>query len=285
MEQKYIDLYDEYTHKPLDRAEFLKRLAALAGSATVASTLLPLLDVNDAGAQTVAPDDARIDTETVTYEGATDMSAYLAKPTGNDKRPAVVVIHENRGLNDHIRDVARRTAVAGFLAIAPDALTPLGGAPTDQDKARSMIGDLNPAETLPNFIAAVEYAATHPLSTSKVGCVGFCWGGAMANQLAVHVPTLVAAVPFYGRQPAAEDVPKIKASLLLHYAGMDQRINAGIGAYVEALKKAGVEFRVCMYEKVQHAFHNDTAPSRYDKAAAGLAWQRTIDFFNEKLKG
>lgn len=285
MEQKYIDLYDEYTHTPLGRAEFLKRLAKLAGGAAAASALLPLLEVNYARAAVIAPDDPRIETDTVTYPGKTgDVQAYLARPRGSGKWPAVVVIHENRGLNPHIEDVARRAAVDGFLAVAPDALSPMGGTPSDMDRARSMIGQLDAETTLQNFVAAVTYAKNHPMSTGKVGCVGFCWGGGMANQLAVHAPDLNAAVAFYGRQAAAADVPKIKASLLLHYAGLDERINAGIPGYEAALKKANVDYRLYMYENTQHAFHNNTAEARYDEAAAKLAWQRTIAFFKEKLK-
>jgi carboxymethylenebutenolidase len=195
-----------------------------------------------------------------------------------------VVIHENRGLNPHIEDVARRAAVDGFLAIAPDGLSPLGGTPSDMDRARAMIQELDRDATIQNFVAAVAYAKAHPRSTGKVGCVGFCWGGGMANQLAVHAPDLTAAVAFYGRQAAAEDVPKIKASLLLHYAGLDQGINAGIPAYETALKQAKVDYTLYMYENTQHAFHNDTSSARYDEAAAKLAWQRTIAFFKEKLR-
>lgn len=284
MDQKFINLYDEYTHKPLTRQEFMKRLAQLAGGAAAAAALLPLLEVNDAMAQTIAPDDGRLVTENIKYKGAEEMSAYLARPRGNEKRPAVVVIHENRGLNDHIRDVARRAAVAGFLAIAPDALSPQGGAPEDPDQARDMFQNLDNDKTVRNFVAGVAYAKSHPLSTGKVGCVGFCWGGGMSNQMAVHSDA-IAVAPFYGRQADIADVPRIKAAMMLHYAGTDERINAGIPAYEEALKKAGINYKIYMYEGAQHAFHNDTAPTRYDEKAARLAWERTIAFFNEKLKG
>jgi carboxymethylenebutenolidase len=196
----------------------------------------------------------------------------------------VVVIHENRGLVPHIEDVARRVALEGFLALAPDALSPLGGTPADLDKARSMIQTLDSQSNTQNFVAAVRYLKTHPASTGKVGVVGFCWGGAVANQLAVHSPDLNAAVPFYGRQPASEDVPKIKASLLLHYAGLDEGINKGIPAYEAALKKASIDYKIYMYEGANHAFFNDTNAERYNKDAAQLAWQRTVSFFKEKLR-
>jgi carboxymethylenebutenolidase len=196
----------------------------------------------------------------------------------------VVVIHENRGLVPHIEDVARRVALEGYLALAPDALSPLGGTPADLDKARSMIQTLDNQSNLQNFLAAVRYLKTHPASTGKVGVVGFCWGGAVANQLAVHAPDLNAAVPFYGRQPASEDVPKIKASLLLHYAGLDEGINKGIPAYEAALKKASIDYKIYMYDGANHAFFNDTNAERYNKDAAQLAWQRTLLFFKEKLK-
>ncbi len=208
----------------------------------------------------------------------------MARPKGDEKLPGVVVIHENRGLNPHIEDVTRRVALEGFLAVAPDALTPLGGTPEDPDKAPPLIQKLDSQSTIQNYVAAVRYLKTHPGSTGKVGAVGFCWGGAMANQVAVNSPDLSAAVPYYGRQPASEDVPKIKAPLLLHYAGLDEGINKGIPAYEAALKKASVDYKIYMYEGAQHAFNNDTNPARYNKEAAQLAWQRTISFLKEKLK-
>jgi carboxymethylenebutenolidase len=196
----------------------------------------------------------------------------------------VVVIHENRGLVPHIEDVTRRVALEGFLAIAPDALSPLGGTPEDESKAPSLMGQLDKKTTLDNYLAAVRYLRTHPSSTGKVGVVGFCWGGGMANQLAVDSPDVSAAVPYYGAQPALEDVRKIRASLLLHYAGVDERINKGIPAFEEALKKASIDYKIYVYEGAQHAFNNDTTPARYNKEAAQLAWQRTISFLKEKLK-
>jgi carboxymethylenebutenolidase len=196
----------------------------------------------------------------------------------------VVVIHENRGLNPHIEDVTRRVALAGFLALAPDALSPLGGTPADGDQARNMFQQLDTQKTISNFVKAFDYLKARKDSNGKFGCVGFCWGGAMANNLAVNRPDLLAAVPYYGRQPEANDVPKIKATLQLHYAGMDERINSGIPAYEEALKKAGVKYELFIYEGAQHAFNNDTAPTRYNEAAAKLAWGRTTDLFNKLLK-
>jgi carboxymethylenebutenolidase len=228
--------------------------------------------------------DSSLHTEYVEYPGKTGpIRAYLAR-TGEDKSPGVIVIHENRGLNPHIEDVTRRVAAEGFLALAPDALSPLGGTPEDPDEARSLIGQLDSESTVEDMAAAVQYLQTHPLCTGKVGCMGFCWGGGMANQLAVHSPDLKAAVPYYGRQPASEDVPKIQASLLLHYAGLDERINEGIPEFKAALEEVSVDYRLYMYEGAQHAFNNDTNPDRYDEEAARLAWERTIAFFNEKLK-
>jgi carboxymethylenebutenolidase len=212
------------------------------------------------------------------------MKGYLAKPKQKGKYGTVVVIHENRGLNPHIEDVTRRVALAGFLAIAPDALSPLGGTPTNEDEARNMFGKLDTQKNLNNFIKAFDYAKSLDDTNGKTGCVGFCWGGAMANQLAVNMPDLKAAVAFYGRQPDAADVPKIKAALQLHYGALDERINAGIPAFEEALKKAGAKYELYIYEGANHAFHNDTAPTRYNAAAAKLAWERTIKLFNDKLK-
>lgn len=224
-------------------------------------------------------------TENITYPGATgEVRAKFARPKGDDKLPGVVVIHENKGLNPHIQDVTDRVAREGFLAIGPDALSPVGGTPEDPDKAISLIKELDDQSTRDNFLAAIQYLKTHPSSTGRVGCIGFCWGGRMANQLAVHSPDLLAAVPFYGMQPASEDVPKIKASLLLHYGGLDERINAGIPAFEAALKEAFIEYKIFMYEGAPHAFHNDSSAERYHKEAAQLAWERTISFLNEKLK-
>jgi carboxymethylenebutenolidase len=285
MDQRIIDLYDEYTHEFLDRREFLKKLSILVGGAAAANALLPLLENNNARAEIVPEDDPRLQTNNITYPGATgEVRAHFARPKGDEKLSGVVVIHENRGLNPHIEDVTRRVALEGFLAIGPDALSPLGGTPEDSDKARALIRKLDSQSTVQNYVAAVRYLKTHPASTGKVGVIGFCWGGGMANQVAVNSPDLSAAVPYYGRQPAAEEVPKIKASLLLHYAGDDERINKGIPAFEAALKKASVDYKIYMYEGAKHAFNNDTSAARYNKEAAQLAWQRTISFLKEKLK-
>ncbi len=285
MDQKIGDLYEEYKQGSLDRREFLKKLAVYAGSMASAVALLPLIEKNHAQAEIVPKDDPRLNTAHIQYPGATDeVRAYFARPKGNAKMPGVVIIHEIWGLDRHIEDVTRRVALEGFLTLAPDALTPLGGTPEDPDKARALFQKLDNPSTVQNYVAAVKYLKTHPGSAGKVGVVGFCWGGAMANQVAVNSPDLSAAVPYYGAQPASEDVPKIKASLLLHYAGIDERINKGIPAYEAALKKASVDYKLYMYEGAQHAFNNDLNPARYNKEAAQLAWQRTIAFLKEKLK-
>jgi carboxymethylenebutenolidase len=285
MNQEIINLFDEYTHKPLSRDEFIRRLAKLTGSLAAAMTVLPMLEVNYAQAQTVLPQDDRISSEHITYTGDDcTMKGYLAKPKQKGKYGSVVVIHENRGLNPHIEDFTRRVALAGYLALAPDALSPLGGTPANEDEARNLFSKLDNQKNLNNFIKAFDYLKSREESNGKTGCVGFCWGGALANQLAVNVPDLKAAVAFYGRQPEAADVPKIKAAVQLHYGGLDERINAGIPAYEEALKKAGVKYELYVYEGAQHAFHNDTAPTRYNADAAKLAWERTLKLFAEKLK-
>jgi len=285
MDQKMIDLYGEYAHELLDRREFLRRLSILTGSTAAALALLPFLENNHARAEIVAKDDPRLFTDRIKYSGATgEVRAYLARPKGDEKIPGVVVIHENRGLNPHIEDVTRRIALEGFLAIAPDALSPLGGTPEDPEKAPALIQKLDSQSTIQNYVAAVRYLKTHPVSTGKIGAIGFCWGGGMANQLAVNSPDVLAAVPYYGMQPALEDVSKIKASLLLQYAGIDERINKGIPAYEDALKKASVNYKIFMYEGAQHGFNSDTNPARYNKEAAELSWRRTISFLKEKLK-
>jgi carboxymethylenebutenolidase len=285
MDRKIMELYDQYAHGLLDRREFLKKLAILAGGTAAAVTLLSSLESNHAAAEIVAGDDPRLHTEYISYPGATgEVRAYLARLKGDGKLPGVVVIHENRGLNAHIEDVNRRVALEGFLAIAPDALSPVGGTPEDPDQARSLIGKLDSQSTIKNYTAAVKYLKTHSMSTGKVGVIGFCWGGGMANQVAVNSPELMAAVPYYGMQAAAEDVSKIRAALLLHYAGLDERINKGIPAFEAALKTASVNYQIYMYEGAQHAFNNDTNAERYNKEAAQLAWQRTISFLKQKLK-
>ena len=287
-DQELLDLYDDYVHGRIARRGFLQAAAKFAVGGLTAEALLASLSPNYAWAQQVAKDDPRLKTEYVKYsspKGAGTMRGYLAWPaTAHGKLPAVLVIHENRGLNPYIEDVTRRLAVAGFLAFAPDALTPLGGYPGNDDEGRVLQQKRTTEEMLQDFIAAAEFLQTHALSNGKVGVVGFCFGGGMANELAVRIPqVIVAAVPFYGVQPAIADVPKIKASLLLHYAELDKRVNAGWPAYEKALKAAGVRYTAYIYKGTNHGFHNDTTP-RYDEAAAKLAWQRTIDFFNATLR-
>ena len=285
MDQQIINLYDEYTHKPLPREVFLKRLAVLAGSTAAAMTILPMLENNYAVAATVPEQDIELHTEDITYPASdVTMKAYLAKPKKEGKYGAVIIIHENRGLNDHIRDVARRAAKAGYIAIAPDALSAAGGTPTDQDQARQLFSQIDAKQNLINFSKGFDYLKSRKDCNGFTGCVGFCWGGALVNQLAVHVPDLNAAVAFYGRQADVADVPKIKAALQLHYAGLDERINAGIPAYEEALKKNNVKYELYLYEGVNHAFHNDTSGARYNEAAAKLAWKRTLDFWAAHMK-
>ena len=283
MDQRIINLYDEYTHKPLSRQEFIKRLSLLAGGTGAAMALLPLLETNYVHAATTREEDLFI--ERITYTGANgDMQAYVARPREEKKYAAVIVIHENRGLNAHIEDVTRRAATAGYLAIAPNALSPLGGTPANEDDARTKFQELDAAQTETNFIKVFDYLVSRKDCNGKTGCVGFCWGGGMANTLAVKVPSLKAAVAFYGRQPDAADVGKIKAAVQLHYGALDERINAGITAYEEALKKNKIPYELYIYEGANHAFHNDTAPTRYNEAAAKLAWQRTVEFFGKYLR-
>ena len=284
MDQQLIDLYDAYTHGALERHAFIDHLAQTAGGATAAAALLATLRNDYAQAAVVAEDDPRLHTEDAGWDAAgTRVSGTLARLKGGGKRPAVIVIHENRGLNPHIRDVARRLAVEGFLALAPDALSPLGGTPADEDKARDMIGTLDRNETLARFAAAVPFLAGHAESTGKVGAVGFCWGGGVVNRLAAAATSLAAAVAYYGQTLPAEEVPRITAALLLHYAGKDERINAGIPAYEAALKQHARPYELFVYEGAQHAFNNDTNAARYDKAASDLAWGRTLDFLRRQL--
>ena len=283
MDQQIINLYDEYTHKPLSRQEFLKRLAVLAGGTAAAMSLLPLLESNYATAAVTSQDE--LFTEYIKYPGVpNEVTAYVARPKDEKKYATVIVIHENRGLTPHIEDVARRAAKAGYLAIAPNALSALGKTPANEDEARQWFTELKGEDTLQNFRNAFSYLAGRKEYNGNVGCVGFCWGGGMANSLAVAEPGLKAAVAFYGRQPAAEDVPKIKAAVQLHYAGLDERINAGIPAYEEALKKAGVRYELYVYDNAQHAFHSDTSAARYNEAATKLAWSRTLEFFGKYVK-
>ena len=283
MDQRIINLYDEYTHKPLSRNEFLRRLILLTGSTAAAMALLPMIEVNHANAAITPHED--LFTQRISYPGVNgDMQAYVARPKEERKYATVVVIHENRGLNAHIEDVTRRAASAGYLAIAPNALSTLGGTPANEDEARTKFQELKPEDNLQNFIKVFPYLQTRKDANGNFGCVGFCWGGAMANSLAVNVPSLIAAVAFYGRQADAADVPKIKSAIQLHYGGLDDRVNSGIPAYEEALKKNNIPYELYIYEGANHAFHNDTAPTRYNEAAAKLAWQRTMDFFAKHLR-
>ena len=285
MNQEIINLFDEFTHKPLSRNEFMKRLAKLTGSTTAALAILPLLEVNYAHAATIAENDEDLITEDITYDGdGTKMKAYFAKPkSASGQLGAVIVIHENRGLNPHIKDVTRRVAKAGYLALGVDALSPFGGTPENEDEARGLFAKLDATKNINNFLKGFHYLRSRSDSNGKTACIGFCWGGGLANQLAVNSPDLKAAVAYYGRQADAADVPKIKAALQLHYGGLDERVNAGIPAYETALKAAGTKYEVFVYDGANHAFNNDTAPTRYNAEAAKLAWERTMRLFKETL--
>lgn len=283
--QAMIAAYDEYTHLTLDRRRFMEKLTKLAGSGAAAAAIAPLLAANPARAAIIPPDDERIASEMVTFEGQSGpVTGYLARPAGEaGKLPAIIVVHENRGLNEHIKDVARRIALEGYMALAVDFLSPAGGTPEDEEKARELFRDVNFGQAVADAAAAVNYLAGREDSSSSVGAVGFCWGGGLVNHLAVASPDLKAAVAYYGTAPDAADVPKINADLLLHYAGLDDRVNAGMETFRQALESAGTEFTMHVYDGVNHAFNNDTAEARYNKEAADLAWQRTMEFFSEKL--
>lgn len=284
MDQKIINLYDRFTHGGMSRREFLDRLTDLAGSSAAAVALLPLLQNNYAQAAIVPANDARLVSERLSYDSPKGkIDGYLVRPKAKGKRPTVLVIHENRGLNPHLEDVARRLAVEGFLAYAVDLLSLVGGTPASEDAARDLHGKLNQDDAVVALVSAVSFLEKHPESTGKVGAVGFCFGGLMINRLAASSPDLDAAVAYYGRQVPAAQVPNIKAPLLLHYAENDQGVNAGIKAYEEALKANGKKFTIHTYPGTQHAFNNDTGAARYNKAAADLAWSRTIAFFKENL--
>lgn len=264
----------------------MERLALLAGGTAAAAAMVPLLGANYAKAAMIAEGDARIEGKRITYPGKSGaVKAYEVRPKGNASRlPAVVVVHENRGLNAHIEDVARRAAVAGFHALAVDFLSQMGGTPGDADAARDGFAKINFPLAIEDGVAAVAYLKGNAQTNGRVGAVGFCWGGGMVNQIAVNSPDLMAGAPFYGPVPKAEDVAKIKAQMMLHYAGLDERINAGIPGYEDALKKAGVKYTLHMYANVNHAFHNDTSADRYNKEASELAWKRTTDFFAATLR-
>lgn len=281
-----LELYDFYAHGKITKRQFLDGAAKYAVGGLTAAAILSQMSPNYALAQQVAPDDPDIVAERITYpspDGHGEVNGLLVRPaTATGKIPAVVVVHENRGLNPYIEDVARRLGKAGYLTLAPDGLTSVGGYPGNDDKGRELQQTVDPEKLMNDFFAAVDFLMTHEGSTGKVGIVGFCYGGGVCNAAAVAIPELAAAVPFYGRQAAAADVPKIKAPLMLHYAGLDERINEGWPDYEAALKANGKEYQAFIYDGVNHGFHNDTTP-RYDKAAAELAWGRTLDFFKAKL--
>jgi carboxymethylenebutenolidase len=283
-----LKLFDQYVHGAIDRRGFIERAARFAVGGMTATMLLDALNPRFAEAQQVPKDDARLVANYLEYEspkGTGRMRGYLALPTKRSGRlPGVLVVHENRGLNPHIEDIARRIAVEQYAAFAPDALTPLGGYPGDEDKARELFARLDQSKTREDFVAAVAWLRERPECTGKVAALGFCWGGGIANMLATRIPDLSGAVPFYGAQPAAPDVAKIKSPLLIHYAEHDERINAGIPAFEAALKANHVRYEMFIYPGTQHGFNNDTTP-RYDKAAAALAWQRTMEFFKRNLRG
>lgn len=288
-DQELLDLYDDFAHSRIDRRVFMDRASKFAVGGITAAALLEALSPKYVFAAQVAKDDARITTSYEEYpspKGAGKMRGLLVKPANaTGKLPGIIVVHENRGLNPYIEDVARRLGTAGFVAFAPDALFPVGGYPGDDEKGKELQAKRDGKEMVEDFIAAAEWLQKNPATDGKIGVVGFCFGGLISNTLAYRIPDVIkAAVPFYGRQPAAEDVPKIKAPLLLHYAELDTRVNEGWPAYEEALKKAGVTYTAHIYPKANHGFHNDTTP-RYDEAAAKLAWERTLEFFNKTLKG
>jgi carboxymethylenebutenolidase len=287
IKQEVFDLYDDYAHNRLNRRDFMQKLSLYAVGGLTLSSLMSFLMPDYKNTLQIKADDPRLISEYIHYnspKGDGSIKALLSKPAAAKKKlGGIVVVHENRGLNPYIEDVARRAALAGFISIAPDALSPLGGYPGNDDQGREMQAKLDKNKMLEDFIAAFEYLKNHKDCNGKVGVVGFCFGGWIANMMAVRIPDLAASVPFYGSQPSAEDVPKIHAPLLLQYAGLDTRITEGAPAYEAALKANGKAYTAFVYPNVNHGFHNDTTP-RYDKAAAELAWQRTIDFFKEKLQ-
>ncbi|TWU28126.1 dienelactone hydrolase family protein [Bythopirellula polymerisocia] len=285
-DQRVLDLYDDYAHGRMTRREYIGRLSAFAVGGLTVEILLSSLSPNYAWAQQVKPDDPRIKTETITYSssaGGGEIKGLLARPSEGETFPAVLVIHENRGLNPYIEDVARRLAVEGFMALAPDALTPLGGYPGNDDEGRAMQAKRDGEEMTEDFIAAAKWLDEHDMSTGQLGVVGFCFGGSMVYRLAVRIPELVnAGVPFYGRQPKLADVPTIQAPLLIHNAGLDKRILDGTAPFEAALTENKKPFEAYVYQGVNHGFHNDTTP-RYDEDAANLAWKRTVAFFKKHL--
>ena len=281
-----FDLYDDYAHSKIDRRAFMERLSFYAIGGITVGSLMSFMMPNYKDTMLVAPDDERISSDYINYDspkGGGTIKGLLSKPNNSSgKLPGIVVVHENRGLNPYIEDVGRRAAVDGFITLAPDALTPLGGYPGNDDEGRAMQSKRDRNEMLEDFIAAYEYLRNHPDCNGKIGVVGFCFGGWIANMMAVKVPTLGAAVPFYGGQPSEEEAAKVKAPLMLQYAGLDTRVNAGWPAYEEVLKANNVKYEAFIYPDVNHGFHNNTTP-RYDEAAATLAWSRTIKFFKDNL--
>ncbi len=287
-DREVLVLFDAYVHGAIDRRGFLDKASKYAVGGVTAAMLLEQLSPKFAEAQVVSPEDKRIKTERIEYpspQGHGTMKGYLVRPANaSGKLPGVLVVHENRGLNPHIEDIARRLALDNFMAFAPDALTPLGGYPGDETKARELFPKLEPAKSDEDFVAAANYLKARPDCTGKIGVVGFCWGGRMAHVVATRVPDLAAAVPFYGSTPQPEEAAKVKAQLLIHFAEQDPRINAAWPTYEAALKAANVKYEAFTYPGTQHGFNNDTTP-RFDAAAAKLAWQRTVDFFNKTLRG
>ena len=287
-DQELLILFDAYVHGGIDRRGFLERAQKFAVGGVTASMLLASLSPNFAAAQVVPKDDKRIKTEMLNYAsptGSGSMKGYLAMPANaTGKLPGILVVHENRGLNPHIEDITRRLALDNFIAFAPDALTPLGGYPGDEDKARELFSKLDQAKTREDFLAAAKLLKERPECTGKYGAVGFCYGGGMVHFLSTRLPDLAAGVPFYGNHPAVEEAAKVKAPLLIHFAAVDERINAAWPAYEAALKAAGARYTAHQYPGTQHGFNNDTTP-RFDAAAAKLAWDRTMAFFNQNLRG
>ena len=285
--QEMIALYDDYTHLSLDRRKFMNSLAKLAGSMTAATAAAAMMSANAKAQSMVAADNARLETAEVTWPGASgEMKGYWAQPAGaSEPLPAVIVVHENRGINEHIRDVTRRMALEGFVALGVDFLSAVGGTPANEDDARGLFGQLDAAVTAADGAATVNWLAANDATNGHVGAIGFCWGGGTVNAIAVASPGLMAAVPYYGAAVSAADAAKIEARVMAHYGGLDDRTNAGIPAFEAALTAAGVDFQVFIYEGANHAFNNDTSEARYNAEAAALAWQRTVDFLHETLDG
>jgi carboxymethylenebutenolidase len=285
MDQRIINLFDEYTHKPLKREVFLSKLSKLAGGTAAALAILPLLEGKYAFAQQVSEDDQDLEIQEISYPSKNcTMKGYLVMPKNlSSKTGCVLVVHENRGLTPHIKDVTRRVAKAGFIAFGIDALSPFGGTPTNEDEGRALFPKLDVGQNIENIKSGLDYLRSLPKSNGKTACVGFCWGGGMANAMAVSDPLLNAAVPYYGRQAATADVPNIRAKLLLQYAGQDERINEGIPAFEAALKANNKSYTLYIYEGAQHAFNNDASPARYNADIAKLAWDRTLAFFKQEI--